>query len=656
VDVPPPSLVAQPFTSVLVANRGEVAVRVIRAAREAGLRTVAVFSDVDAHALHVEHADVAVRLGPAPASESYLSVDAVLRAAEQTGAEAVHPGYGFLSERSDFAHAVTDAGLVWVGPPAGVIDSMGRKDRARELALAADVPVLPSYDLSPGERALARRAGDNSGYADAGVGPEAYPVLVKAAAGGGGKGMRIVRDPADLPAALASARREATSAFGDDTLLLERFVEHGRHVEVQVLTDVHGSCLHLYERDCSVQRRHQKVLEEAPAPTISAGLRARLCAAAVALAREVGYVGAGTVEFLVAGEEFFFLEMNTRLQVEHPVTEVVTGLDLVRLQLQVAAGDPLPITQDDVRLSGHAVEARVYAEDPYAGFLPQAGRVEHAGWPVGHARVDTALRSGEEVSTAYDPMLGKVITHAASRAEALAGLTAALDRTVVTGIATNVGFVRALVAGPDYAGARIDTGWLDRDPAAAAYLRRPPLPDDAWGPAAAAVLAAPADPAGGTDAADPFGAGDGWRVAADPVPARVLLRAGGQTRFVSGEHPPADNDAAYEVHVTPDAVHVADRGYVHVLERPDAFGAASHSDDVGGGEVPAPMPGTVLLVHVAEGDHVEQGQVLGVLEAMKMELALTAPVAGTVARVGAGPGVQVPIGHVLFAVEADGAG
>ena len=633
------ALHARPFATLLVANRGEVAVRVIRSARARGLRSVAVYSDADAGALHVEEADVAVRIGATPAARSYLSVEAVLRAAVESGAEAVHPGYGFLSERADFARAVTAAGLVWVGPPADVIDAMGRKDHARQVARAAGLPVLPSYELSPPHRLLAPSSGDKSG-GDA----VAYPVLVKAAAGGGGKGMRVVRDPADLPAALEAARREAQHAFGDDTLLLERFVPGGRHVEVQVVADTHGTVLHLYERDCSVQRRHQKVLEEAPAPTISPDLRVRLCAAGTALAREVGYVGAGTVEFLVADGEFFFLEMNTRLQVEHPVTEAVTGLDVVGLQLQVAAGEPLPLTQADVRVEGHAIEARVYAEDPYAGFLPQAGRAIRADWPVEEARVDAALRPGEEVSTAYDPMLGKVIVHAPTRPEAIAALTAALDHTVVTGLATNVGFVRALVAGPEFTAARIHTAWLDSDPAAAPYLRRAEVPVTAWAQAARELLER--RPAG--DAGHPFRAGDGWRTSADPAPARVLLRADGQTRFVAGAE---RRDPAVGVHLTAAGVEVAYQGQVHLLERPDALGAAARHQDTTERDVTAPMPGTVLAVHVAEADTVDAGAALGVLEAMKMELTLTAPFAGTVVDVAVVAGQQVPIGQVLFSVD-----
>ncbi len=574
---------ARPFGTLLVANRGEIALRVLRAARRAGLRTVAVYSDVDRRARHVEEADTAVRLGPAPAMESYLSVPALLRAAAETGAEAVHPGYGFLSERAEFARAVTDAGLVWVGPPADVIDLMGRKDRAREVAVAAGVPVIPSTDLG-------------AALAAGGVPDLPFPVLVKAAAGGGGKGMRVVRQPDQLAAAAAAARREAASAFGDDTLLLERYVESGRHVEVQVMADSHGTVLHAFERDCSVQRRHQKVVEEAPAPTVSPTLRTRLCDAAVALAGQVGYVGAGTVEFLVAGDDFYFLEMNTRLQVEHPVTEAVTGLDLVRLQLTVAAGERLPLSQEEITLDGHAVEARVYAEDPYSGFLPQAGRVLLVRWPTELARVDAALRSGEDVPTAYDPMLGKVVAHAATRHAALDSLAAALDHTVLLGIPTNVGFVRELVAGPEIARAEVDTGWLD-SPAADRYLRRPQVPEAAWGQAARAVLAG--QPSGPDAAADhPFGSADGWRLGADPVPARVLLRTAEHTRFVAA----ADaEDPAFEAFVAADAVQVVHRGQVHRLTRPDAFGAAGRHGGPTDSDVAAPMPGTVLAGGGATG-------------------------------------------------------
>jgi acetyl-CoA/propionyl-CoA carboxylase, biotin carboxylase, biotin carboxyl carrier protein len=615
---------SRPFGSVLVANRGEIAIRVLRAARSAGLRTIAVFSDADAGSAHVSEADNAVRIGPTPAAASYLSIPALLRACADSGAEAVHPGYGFLSEQAAFARAVTDAGLVWIGPPPDVIELMGRKDHARDLAVDAGVAVPASYE----------------------AGTPRFPVLVKPAAGGGGKGMRIVHDPAELPAALAAARREAIGAFGDDTLLLEQFVPAGRHVEVQVLADVHGAVLHLYERDCSVQRRHQKVLEESPAPTISASMRARLCDAAVALARRVGYVNAGTVEFLVAGEDYFFLEMNTRLQVEHAVTEQVTGLDLVGLQLAVAAGEPLPLTQHEVRVHGHAIEARIYAEDPYAGFLPRAGRVDLARWPTEPTRVDTALHTGDLVSTAYDPMLGKVTVHAADRPAALAALVAALDTTALCGVQTNAGFLRALVAGPEFTAAAVDTQWLDSDPAAQSYLQRPEPAEAVWAQAARAVVAA----AVGDQNSHPFAAGDGWRLAGDPAPARVLLRSGGSARLVTAAPAP---DPATVVHVTADAAYVVRHAAVYRFDRPDAGTASGQAGAAAGGDVLAPMPGTVLRVVVETGQRVQAGEPLGVLEAMKMELTLTAPADGVVTDVDAVVGQQVRIGHVLFAVRPE---
>src|SRR6201996_1257870 len=453
---------AMTFGSVLVANRGEIAVRVLRSARDAGLRTVAVYSDADLDAPHVRMADTAVRIGPAPAAESYLSIPALIDAARRTGAEAVHPGYGFLSERAEFAQACADAGLVFIGPPAEVIEVMGRKDRARRIAVKADVPVVPAIEETEADDPAGDPAGDTelARRATAEVG---FPLLVKAAAGGGGKGMRIVREAAALPEALAAARREARSAFGDDTLLIERYVERGRHIEVQVLADQHGHVLHLFERDCSVQRRHQKVLEEAPAPTISAAVRERLTAAAVRLTRAVGYVNAGTVEFLAAGEDVYFLEMNTRLQVEHPVTELITGQDLVALQLQVAQGDELSLRQEDVTTGGHAFEARVYAEDPGQGFLPQAGTASVVRWPA-RARGDAALEPGSEVGTWYDPMLAKIIAYGPNREAARTALVAALDDTAILGLTTNVGFLRRLADSPEYRDAAIDTAWLDRNP------------------------------------------------------------------------------------------------------------------------------------------------------------------------------------------------
>ena len=660
------------FGSLLVANRGEIAVRVLRSARAAGLQTVAVYSDADREAPHVREADVAVRLGPAPATESYLSVEALLEAARRSGAEAVHPGYGFLSERAHFARACDEAGLVFVGPPADVIDRMGRKDVARHVAVVADVPVVPAVEEGPDggtdDAALAARAAGEVGF----------PLLVKAAAGGGGKGMRVVRTADELPAALASARREASSAFGDATLLLERYVERGRHVEVQVLADAHGGVVHLYERDCSSQRRHQKVLEEAPAPTISAELREQLTSAAVRLSREVGYVNAGTVEFLVddATGEAFFLEMNTRLQVEHPVTELAVSvaggpLDLVRLQLDVAQGLPLPFGQDDVALRGCAIEARVYAEDPSAGFLPQAGVAQVVRWS-GRARVDHALESGQEVGTHYDPMLGKVIAAGPTREAARRSLVAALDDTAVLGLTTNLGFLRRLVASDAFRDAAVDTAWLDRAAAQGSVLPAEPS-------GTALVLAAwalAADPPGRRPQ-HPFGALDGFRVAGPPAPVVVELDEGDVRHVVTVDLAGSVTTAerTYEVHplagdrglvrlevdgvlveseVVRDAhgVTVAHHGEAHRFAVPDAFGpsgAAAATD----GTVAAPMPGVVLAVNVAAGDRVEEGAVLGVLEAMKMELSLSAPHAGVVRTVGAAVGDRVALGDALFEVAAE---
>ena len=639
------------FDTLLVANRGEIARRVIRSARKRGLRTVAVYSDADRQAAHVREADAACRIGPTPASQSYLDIEAILRAAEDSGAQAIHPGYGFLSERAGFARAVTDAGLVFVGPSADVMDLMGRKDRAREVAVAAGVPVVPDHGI------------------DDQIDEQEFPVLVKAAAGGGGKGMRVVRRPGELQEAIVAARREAQSSFGDDTLLIERYVENGRHVEVQVLADAHGNVVHLYERDCSAQRRHQKVIEEAPSPNVSKAVRAVLLEAAVALTTEVGYVNAGTVEFLVdpgrGTDGVYFLEMNTRLQVEHPVTELVVstgsggGLDLVDLQLAIAAGEVLPFGQDELSCSGHAMEARVYAEDAFNGFLPQAGTATFVHWSD-LARNDEALASGQTVATAYDPMLGKVIVRGPTREAARKHLVAALDDTAVIGLTTNTGFLRELAASEAFRDGEIDTGWLDRFPDG---IRRPQ--DDVAAVFAAWVVAqdAPRDHT-------PFGVGDGWRSAGPPAPVTVELEdrwlvSATEVTGPQGMHAvaPIDRDGHVVrlevdgtvleavVVVEPHVVEVAHRGHTRSFTRPDAFGpgAAAGASD---GTLLAPMPGTVLDVDVAEGAVVEEGQRLGVLEAMKMELALRAPHAGTVTVVGAAAGDQVALGQVLFQVEA----
>ncbi|MQW77137.1 ATP-grasp domain-containing protein [Nocardioides sp. dk4132] len=640
---------AAPIRTLLIANRGEIALRVMRTARALGIRTVAIFTDLDVEAPHVRAATDAVRVS------SYLDVDAVVSAARVSGADAVHPGYGFLSERAELARALDAAGIRLVGPSAEVIDLMGRKDAAREVALAAGVPVVPQGE--PGS-------------------PGGYPVLVKAASGGGGKGMRIVRTPEEYDAAVAAAKREALAAFGDDTLLVERYVEHGRHLEVQVLADAHGNVLHLFERDCSTQRRHQKVLEEAPGPTVDPFLRHRLTTAAVELARQVGYVGAGTVEFLLDADtgEFYFLEMNTRLQVEHPVTEAVTGIDLVAMQLRVASGEELDYTQDQfvMGIHGHAIEARVYAEDAFGGFLPQAGTASIVRWPgppeaetsaeATTVRVHHALESGQVVSTAYDPMLGKVIVHGPDRESARLALLDALAGTAVLGLTTNTGFLHALVASEEFRDATIDTAWLDT---AEVPAPSPDLPRvmAAW--VAAMLIAGEADADG---LADPFRA-DGWRSAGEPAPVRIELdrpvlvdRARGTVdRVPVQQHSAADHVLVLSidgrrhravVDVQPHLAEVVHLGQRFVFRRPDVL--ADHGPVVGDGTVLAPMPGTVLEVSVAIGDEVAEGQALGMMEAMKMELTLRAPFAGTLAAVDAVAGAQVPLGTALFHVEPAG--
>jgi acetyl/propionyl-CoA carboxylase alpha subunit len=642
--------------TLLVANRGEIALRVMRTAHRLGWHTVAIHTDLDVDAPHVRAADRAVRV------ESYLDVDAVVAAARESGAGFVHPGYGFLSERAPFARALADAGITLVGPSADVMDAMGRKDAAREVAVAAGVPVVPSWSLDGPD------AADPATFA--------YPVLVKAAAGGGGKGMRVVRSADDYAEAYAAAQREARSAFGDDTILVEKYVQSGRHIEVQVLGDAHGNVLHFFERDCSTQRRHQKVLEEAPAPTIDDAQRAAITSSAVALSQQCGYTGAGTVEFLLdnASGEFYFLEMNTRLQVEHPVTEEVVRVqgrpgggrvDLVELQLLVATGEPLPFGQDAITLEGHAIEARVYAEDSFNGFLPQAGRTSIVRWGSGQGvRVDHALEPEQEVSTSYDPMLGKVIAWGTDREAARAALVAALDDTAILGITTNTGFLRALAASDEFRDTSIDTAWLDD--------HEVPAPDAGLARVFAAwteVLLDTMPGAGG--AGGPWHA-DGWRMGADPAPDTVVLGddlvvvdrhqgrvehdgASHDVRLVSAaDHTVrllVDGRAEHAVlNVQRDVVEVVHHGQRWSWERPDPF--ADHAAAAGDGTLLAPMPGTVLAVNVAEGQAVVEGETLGVMEAMKMELALKAPFDGTVASVGAAAGEQVRLGAPLFVVEA----
>lgn len=654
--------VYKPFDSVLIANRGEIALRVIRAARAAGLHTIAVYSDADLGAPHTRAADRAIRIGSATASDSYLSITAILDAAQSTGAQAIHPGYGFLSESATFARACAAAGLNFIGPPGDVIDLMGRKDRARRVALAAGVPVTPAVEGDEDEDLISRALRE--------VG---LPLLVKAAAGGGGKGMRIVRAAGDLPGALAAAKREAVASFGDDTILVERFVERGRHVEVQIIADVYGLVVHLFDRDCSTQRRHQKILEEAPAPTISDVVRSELASAAVSMARSVGYVNAGTMEFLVEDDEFYFLEMNTRLQVEHPVTELISACDLVDLQLRVAQGQPLPFTQEQLTPSGHAMEVRVYAEDPDLGFLPQAGRVSALRWPR-HARVDAALELGQVISTWYDPMLGKIVAHGPTREAARRALVAALDETVILGLRTNVGFLRQLVASDDFRDCTIDTAWLDRNPG-----RFPPeisaavLCAAAWATATQSESDAPEDP---------FGIRDGWRLSGIGASIRVELQSADDdyvllvnlalgtvsttewqrrvrcidlpsTGIVTGlttlklEIEDQMEDFAVQFHIS--SVVVSYRGGVHVFQKTDH--SSVMSDEVSDGQVNSPMPGVVTAIAVEVGSAVNSSDVLGVLEAMKMEHTLRSPFAGIVAEVRVAVGDRVPFGGLLFVIR-----
>lgn len=629
--------------TLLVANRGEIALRVFRTCDELGIRTVAIHTALDADAPHVQAAVEALEVA------SYLDVDAVVSAAVESGADFVHPGYGFLSERAVFARALDEAGVQLVGPTADVMDAMGRKDAAREVAVAAGVPVIPSYAI------------------DADPTTFAYPVLVKAAAGGGGKGMRVVRSAADFDEARAAAAREGLHSFGDDTLLIEKYVESGRHIEVQVVGDAHGTVRHFFERDCSTQRRHQKVLEEAPAPTLTPEQRAAVTSAGVRLAEQVGYTNAGTVEFLLdnATGEFYFLEMNTRLQVEHPVTEEVTRVfgekpDLVALQIAVAAGERLAFEQSDVKLAGHAIEARLYAEDSFNGFLPQAGTASLVYWGGNHGvRIESGLESGQEVSTQFDPMLGKIIATGTDREAARRTLINELDETAVLGLTTNAGFLRVLLASDEFAQATIDTAWLDRTEL--------PAPDAGIARAMAAAVqeAATRDDTPGAFAAD------GWRIGGSRSRRQVQLDEWTEVPDGVELSPCTGWSGAFGADV-PDAVHVfltgengedeglaallrsgvevVHRGQRHVFVVPDPF--ADRDSAAGDGTLAAPMPGTVLEVKVAEGDEVAEGQVLGMMEAMKMELALKAPFAGTVTHVGAVAGEQVPLGASLFTVVA----
>ncbi|MFI9745602.1 biotin carboxylase N-terminal domain-containing protein [Streptomyces sp. NPDC052494] len=632
------------FDTVLVANRGEIAVRVIRTLREMGVRSVAVYSDADADARHVREADTAVRIGPPPAAESYLSVPALLDAARRTGAQAVHPGYGFLAENAGFAKACADAGLVFIGPTAEAISLMGDKIRAKETVKAAGVPVVPGA-ADPELVEAARELG--------------APVLLKPSAGGGGKGMRLVRDLAVLEEEIAAARREARASFGDDTLLVERWIDRPRHIEIQVLADTHGNVIHLGERECSLQRRHQKIIEEAPSVLLTPEIRAAMGAAAVEAARSCGYVGAGTVEFIVPGVDpsaYYFMEMNTRLQVEHPVTELITGIDLVEWQLRVASGEPLPFAQEDVRLDGWAIEARVCAEDPSRGFLPSGGTVLALNEPQGNGvRTDSGLSQGTEVSSLYDPMLSKVIVHAPDRPTALRRLRAALADTVTLGVPTNAGFLRRLLAHEDVVAGDLDTGLVERD---AESLVPKDVPAEVYAAAAAVRLAelAPVPREGWTD---PFSVPSGWRLGGRPAPLPFPVRVPG-LEPVTVEAPDGARVTDASVTVTVDGIthhfHRAgnwlgrDGDSWHVLDHDPVEAALSGAKHGGADTLAAPMPGTVTVVKVAVGDEVEAGQSLLVVEAMKMEHVISAPHAGTVTELDVTPGSTVAMDQILAVV------
>ncbi|MFJ2728909.1 acetyl/propionyl/methylcrotonyl-CoA carboxylase subunit alpha [Streptomyces collinus] len=634
------------FDTVLVANRGEIAVRVIRTLRSLGVRSVAVFSDADADARHVREADTAVRIGPAPASESYLSVERLLEAAARSGAQAVHPGYGFLAENAGFARACEEAGLVFIGPSADAIALMGDKIRAKETVKAAGVPVVPGSSgsgLTDAELASAAR--------EIGV-----PVLLKPSAGGGGKGMRLVRDVTALEEEIAAARREARASFGDDTLLVERWVDRPRHIEIQVLADGHGNVVHLGERECSLQRRHQKIIEEAPSVLLDEATRAAMGEAAVQAARSCGYRGAGTVEFIVPGGDpssYYFMEMNTRLQVEHPVTELITGLDLVEWQLRVAAGEPLGFGQQDVTLTGHAVEARICAEDPARGFLPSGGTVLLLDEPQGDGvRTDSGLSEGTEVGSLYDPMLSKVIAYGPDRATALRRLRSALAGTVTLGVQTNAGFLRRLLAHPAVVAGELDTGLVER---VVDELVPTEVPEEVY-EAAAAVRQEALRPRG-EGWTDPFSIPSGWRLGGTPKAAAFDLRVTEPVRYTPrGAHSVAGD----RVSVTLDGVRHSfrragdwlgrDGDSWQVRDHDPVAASLSGAAHAGADSLTAPMPGTVTVVKVAVGDEVTAGQSLLVVEAMKMEHVISAPHAGTVAELDVTPGSTVAMDQVLAVI------
>jgi len=663
------------FKKILIANRGEIACRVAATARRLGIRTVAVYSDADADARHVQACDEAVRIGGAAPRDSYLRGERILEVARATGAQAVHPGYGFLSENAGLAQACADAGVAFIGPPPAAIRAMGSKSAAKALMDRAGVPLVPGYHGDDNDPALLAGEAARIGY----------PVLIKASAGGGGKGMRRVERAEDFAAALASCQREAQSSFGDQHVLVERYVTRPRHIEIQVFADSLGHCVHLFERDCSVQRRHQKVLEEAPAPGMSAARRAEMGAAAVAAAQAVGYVGAGTVEFIAEEVDdgdlrFYFMEMNTRLQVEHPVTEAITGLDLVEWQLRVAAGEPLPLAQDQLAIRGHAIEARICAENPDAGFLPATGRLDVLRWPAhlafaratkaGAVRIDSGVREGDAISPYYDSMVAKLIVWGENRAQALARLDAALAATRIVGLATNVAFLRRVVASTAFATADLDTALIERE--RAVLLDQPPLPIEL---AAAGVVAHALADEAAQEGADPWSHRNGWRLhggarrhfdiehaGTHHAVALARLHDGacvleiGDQRWAFAARP--IGDAVHDIHLGERRLRLA----VHVHgERVAVFAPEgdivvhevdliAHAGDAAGddGQLTAPMPGKVIAYLAAVGDKVAKGQPLAVMEAMKMEHTLSAPRDGVVEELLYAVGDQVAGGGELL--------
>ena len=658
---------------LLIANRGEIACRIIQTCRRLGIETTAVHSAADTRARHVREADTAVAIGGAAPAESYLDGHRIIEAALAAGVDAIHPGYGFLSENAGFAQACREAGLVFVGPRADTIRRMGSKSEAKAIMEDAGVPVVPGYhgdEQSP--ESLAKRA--------AAIG---FPLLIKASAGGGGKGMRVVRDAAGFPEALAAARRESMKAFGDDRVILERYIERPRHIEVQVFGDRHGNIVHLWERECSTQRRYQKVIEESPSPLLDEDTRGRMTAAAVEAARAVDYLNAGTVEFIVSPErEFWFMEMNTRLQVEHPVTEMITGLDLVEWQLRVAAGEPLPLAQGEIPRRGHAVEARIYAEDPASHFLPSTGRIRRLRAPQRHPaiRLDSGIEEGDEVSHHYDPMLAKLIVHGIDRPECIGRMREALAYTAVAGIATNLPLLRAMAAHPLFAAGEVDTGFLDRELEEVLWsVPTPPL--TVLSVAAWRIALDMPRHAAHSDPWSPWAAGDGWRSAgAGGVPVGLVDAAGRrhelrlefrgeQLRVHAGDHhldtrleelgegrlrlrcKGLDAEALVAADSARVYVGLRDHGWDFIIE-------PLHAGESGQGEQDthpvAPMPGTIVAVKVAPGDRISAGQPLLIMEGMKMELTLAAPVAGTVERVLCKEGDSVEADAVLVDIRPDG--